>query len=44
MKSYSAAFHTKRHSGKLITVHAGFTNPDPNLETDSEDLAIIGRR
>jgi len=42
MESYSTAFHIKRHikpSEKLVTVCAELTNPDPNLEIDSQDLA-----
>lgn len=42
MDSCSAVFHTKRHMkhpGKLTTVCAELTNPDPNLGTDYEDLA-----
>jgi len=47
MESSFAAFRIKRHmkhSGNLTMVCAELTNPDSNLETDSKDLAIIGRR
>ena len=47
MESCSDAFLTKRnmeHSKKLMMVCVELINPDPNLETGSEDLAIIGRR
>jgi len=49
MESYfpSYIFHTKRHmmhSGKLKIVCAALTNPNSNLEIDSEDLAITGQR
>jgi len=45
MKSCFAAFRTKwhmKHSRNLTTVCVELTNPDSNLETNSEDLAIIG--
>jgi len=47
IESCSDAFHTKRHmkhSKKLIMVCAELTNPDPSSKTDSEGLAIIGRK
>jgi len=47
MESYSDACHTKRyrrHSKKLMMVYVELTNPDPNSETGSEDLAIIIQR
>ena len=47
MESCFAVFHTKRHmkhSGKFMMICAELTNPNPNLGTDSENLAIIGRR
>ena len=47
MESYSDAFHIRRHrrrSKKLVTVGAELTNPDPNWETDSENLATTGQK
>jgi len=47
MKSYSDAFHTKRHRkplGKLMTVCAKLTNLNLNLEIDSENLATTDQK
>jgi len=47
IESYFAVFPTKRHrkpSRKLTTICAEITNPNPNLGTDSEDLATTGQR
>ena len=46
-KSYSKAFHIKRHRGhskKLMMVCAELINLDPSLETGLKDLAITSRR
>ena len=47
VKSYSDAFHIKRHrrcSKKLMTVHIELTDSDQSSKTSFEDLTIIGQR